>query len=136
MMWGGVRLSVLERSLLNRLVSELPGPLRTIVEAQFLGYNLAQREVDGRAVNFYQKGITWVGKPIPLLDMTTIEAALIRLAFKFSKDVGEHHAVLTAVHGRAFCMTFDQDIRPLANQSDYAVTRVTHSWRSNFRIRH
>jgi hypothetical protein len=30
-------------------------------------------------------------------------------------------------------MTFDQDIRPLASRSEYNVTHVTHSWRSNFK---
>jgi hypothetical protein len=134
-MWGGVRLSLLERSLLIRLVSELPSSLRTIVETQFLSYNLAQREIDGRAVKFYRKWLTRLGGTTPLLEMTTVEAPLIRLAFEFPGDAVEHHAVLTAVHGRTFCMTFDQDIRPLASRSEYDVTHVTHSWRSNFRVR-
>jgi hypothetical protein len=41
--------------LLEQLVASLPPPLRSAVESQFDAYNLVQREVDGRALNFYRK---------------------------------------------------------------------------------
>jgi hypothetical protein len=58
LLWGGVCLSRVESGLLQRMVDELPGKLRAVVEAQFETYNLVQREADGRAVNFYRR--RWV----------------------------------------------------------------------------
>jgi hypothetical protein len=63
--------------------------------------------------------------------MKRTEAPLIRLRFVLSEDAKERHAVLTAVNGRAFCMTFDEDMRPFSS-ADFTVTHVTRAWRSNF----
>lgn len=52
---GGVVLGALEGWALQTLVSSLPPELRQIVEAQFQRYVLVQREVDGRALNFYPR---------------------------------------------------------------------------------
>lgn len=133
LLWGGVQLSHLEAGLLQRMVDELPDKLKTVVEAQFEAYNLVQREADGRALNFYRKK---VGRDdfrgVPLLAMKCAEAPLLRAAFTVGRMREEHHAVLTAVNGRAFCLTFDEDIRPLSVSHDFAITNVTQSWRSNF----
>ena len=48
LLWGGVCLSRVESGLLQRMVDDLPGKLRAIVEAQFESYNLVQREAAGR----------------------------------------------------------------------------------------
>jgi hypothetical protein len=134
-LWGGVCLSPLESGLLLRMVDELPAKLRTVVEAQFECYNLAQREADGRAINFYRKkfGRVDFGK-MPLLAMSVVEAPLVRTSFSIDGEGTEHHAVLTAVNGRAFCLTFDEDMRPHSARSDFAVTRVKRTWRSNFTL--
>lgn len=133
--WGGVRLSPLESGLLQRMVEELPDWLRTVVEAQFEAYNLAQREADGRAINFYRKKLRRVDHSgMPLLTMKDTEAPLLRAVFTAGSDKTEYHAVLTAVNGRAFCLTFDADMRPLSVVKEFAVTKITQSWRSNFAL--
>jgi hypothetical protein len=130
---GGVHLTALEAALLQRLVAELPDRLRSTVEAQFAAYDLAQREVDGRAVNFYRKGFGMPARrPLPLLAMKLPEAPLVSLAFRLAGDPDEHHAVLTAVGGRAFCLSFDADMRPFAAKTDITAGRVAEAWRSNF----
>lgn len=52
---GGVILSGLEVWALKALVSSLPPELQQVVEAQFQRYVLVQREIDGRALNFYPR---------------------------------------------------------------------------------
>ena len=52
LVWGGVRLRDSERKLLELAVDELPEDVRRAVDAQLCAYNLAQRESDGRAINF------------------------------------------------------------------------------------
>ena len=70
---------------------------------QFSNYNLAQREIDSRAINFYQKRLGMLKAGVALmLEMNTVEAPLTKLAFAVPGDVHECHAVLTAVHRRAF----------------------------------
>ena len=42
------------------------------------------------------------------------------------------HAVLSAVQGRVFCVSFSRDVRPFADASGLAIENVEQSWRSNF----
>jgi hypothetical protein len=132
--WGGVRLFPLESILLQRMVDELPETLRNVVEAQFQACNLAQREADGRAINFLMKlgGVDNIGRP--LLDMKGNEAPILRAASTIGSDEREYHGVPTAVNGRVFCLTFDLDVRSLSRTCDFAFTRLTWSWRPNFKL--
>jgi len=43
-----------EEDLLRLSLKDLPTALRSIVESHLNAYNLVQREVDGRALNFYR----------------------------------------------------------------------------------
>jgi hypothetical protein len=138
---GGVLLTDFEWKVIDTLVSELPAHLREIVEAQFQSYGLVQREVDGRALNFYptgralrklRKGI-W-GLTVPKLPMECEVAPLLKLKIKLDKPRAEVHAVLHAVNGRAFSVSFSEDVRPLRNAFGFEVAHVTQAWRSNFRI--
>ena len=54
---GGQNLTGAEHRLLCLLVENLPPHLRDTAERQFESYNLAQREIDGRALNFYRVGV-------------------------------------------------------------------------------
>jgi len=131
---GGVLLSELESEVTKRLVSELPPDLREIVEAQFAAYELAQREVDGRALNFYPRRKDMPNRfSAPLLQMEVAEAPLVRMQFSLGNPSVVLHAVLTAVQGRVFCVSFSQDVRPLKNSATLEVLKVVHAWRSNFR---
>jgi hypothetical protein len=131
---GGVLLSELESEITKRLVSELPTDLRATVEAQFSAYELVQREVDGRALNFYPRRKDMPNRfSAPLLQMDVAEAPLVRMQFSVGNPSVVLHTVLTAVQGRVFCVTFSQDVRPLKNPATLEVLKVVHAWRSNFR---
>ena len=135
LLWGGAKLTEVEFGLLESLVTALPPALRTIVEAQFEAYNLAQREVDGRALNFYRK--TKGGKVddmggLPLLSMEVVEAPLVRLKASVVGETMPVHATLNAVKGRVFCLALD---RPVAAEGKVIVVDVTKAWRSNFRFK-
>lgn len=49
---SGITLTDVEYRIVEELVQALPEWLRVTVEAQFAAYNLVQREVDGRALNW------------------------------------------------------------------------------------
>ena len=128
-------LSELESEIMKRLVSELPAELRETVEAQFSAYELVQREVDGRALNFYPRRKEMRGRfSAPLLQMEVAEAPLVRMQFLIGNPPVVLHAVLTAVQGRAFCVSFSQDVRGLPSPARLEVSKVVHAWRSNFKI--
>ena len=132
---GGVLLSPLESWAVQTLVSSLPQELRLVVEAQFERYVLVQREFDGRALNFYpRRRELRVGLQAPSLKMDLEDAPLIRIKMSVSEPSATLHAVLSAVLGRAFSVSFSQDVRPFAAASSFAVEEVVQSWRSNFSL--
>ena len=125
---GGVTLAPAEQWLLTRLVEALPEHLRPTVQTQLRLYNLAQREIDGRAINLYCRPA--LPPQVPILPMLPRDAPLIRL----SASVGEGepvHATLNAVSGRVFCMALNRSVQALST-SNLQVTQVTEAWRSNF----
>jgi len=135
LLWRGTVLSPLEYELLVALVEALPVPMREIVVAQIQSYNLVQREADGRALNFYRKkrGDVTDMKGIPLLDSTRAEAPLVRLSAVVAGDPEPIHAVLTAVNGRAFCVTLSRSVHDRAVRGPIEVIRIEQAWRSDIR---
>lgn len=131
---GGVVLSNLEGWALQTLVTSLPLELRQTVEAQFQRYVLVQREVDGRALNFYPRRREIRNLYAPLLKMEIEDAPLLRIKISIANPPSTLHAVLHAVLGRVFCVSFSEDVRPFANASGFEVEDVKHSWRSNFSL--
>jgi hypothetical protein len=132
---GGVVLSALESWALRTLVSSLPSELRQVVEAQFERYVLVQREVDGRALNFYpRRSELRGGLRAPLLQMDREDAPLVKVRISVAQPSTTLHTVLSAVLGRAFCISFSEDVRPLEAASGFAVENVEQSWRSNFNL--
>ena len=137
LLWGGTTLNAVEHRLLERLVAELPPPIRVIAEQQLDAYNLVQREHDGRALNFYRKKN---GNPnnmegLPLLDSRIEEAPVIRLTASIEGFDRPLHAVLTAVHGRIFCMSLSEPA-PGNPSASLEVLRVEQSWKANIRLHH
>jgi hypothetical protein len=126
---GGVRLSIGEQAVLSALVERLPADLRAIVEAQFDAYDLVQREIDGRALNFYCRPAR--NKTLPLLAMDVDECPLTRITFTFGGPGSELHAALVAVRGRAFCVTLGARLDGVDEVSNFSVTKTIDSWRSN-----
>ena len=133
---GGDVLSTAEHHILIQLVSHLPDQLRLPVEAQFNSYNLVQREADQRALNFYRVKIGRSGAlPVsPLLKTKLAEAPLVRIGFSIRGESQPLHAVLTAVHGRVFCVSFDRPIPAEKGPDDFATAKVTQSWQSNVNL--
>ena len=133
LLWGGTRLTDVEFGLLQQLVGPLPPFLRSTVETQFEAYNLVQREVDGRALNFYRKkgGKASNMEGLPLLEMIVDEAPLVRLTASISGDTEPLHATLTAVKGRVFCMALSRPVRP---EGSVTVSDIKQAWRSNFSV--
>ena len=126
---GGTNLAPAEQWLLTQLVDTLPKRLQDTVQAQLRSYNLAQREIDGRAINFYRQPA--LAPVVPLLTMSVTEAPLVRLSAA-AGDLSEPvHATLTAVSGRVFCLAFSRSVQALP-PSSLKVVKVTQAWRSNF----
>ena len=131
LLWNGTTLTEVEFQLLQQLVHSLPTSLRSVVEAQFAAYNLVQREVDGRALNFYRKkgGRAANMDGLPLLDMAVDEAPLARLTAQLTGEHETVHATLNAVRGRVFCMALS---RPVSSNGTVTVSEVKQAWRSSF----
>jgi hypothetical protein len=64
-------------------VAELPPAIRTTVETQLAAYNLAQREVDGRTINFYRTRRRRGTTSMPRLQTPHAEAPLVRIKVRF-----------------------------------------------------
>lgn len=135
-LWGGTSLTPVEHQLLELLIAELPEGIRVIAERQLDASNLVQREVDGRALNFYRKakGQSNSMDGLPLLDHTVEEAPLIRVTAHAAGLTRPIHAVLTAVRGRVFCMSLSESVAELSSVESLKVQRVEQSWRSNVRL--
>jgi hypothetical protein len=132
---GGTRLTDAEHFLLSAMVERLDPEVRGVVESHFEQYNLAQREIDGRALNFYRVA---PGRRVPQkvsdpLDMTVEEAPLIKIAVSAPSERKPLHAVLTAVNGQVFCVTFDRAPPKPHFEPNVSVVSYTQTWRSVIR---
>jgi hypothetical protein len=133
LLWGGDSLTRLETTVLVRLVETLPPELRSPVIEQIDAYDLVQREVDGRALNFYQKQSRKDARAgWPALAIKPGEVVLLKMAFSIPQLAKPLHATMTAVDGRFFCLNFNKDLRPFADTLDIEVRTVKDSWRSNY----
>jgi len=129
LLWGGAKLTEVEFSLLQSLVSSLPPQVRPLIESQFEAYNLAQREADGRALNFYRKkkgGKEDDLQGLPLLKLEKDETALVELKASVVGETMPVHATLVAVKGRVFCMTLN---RAVPAEGKIIVVDVRKDWR-------
>lgn len=132
---GGVKLTDAEYAIVCALVEALPPHLKPLVEAQFERYNLVQREVDQRGLNFYSKQRGAVGAAgFPQLSHKGVEAPLVRITAKVGTSKEPLHAVLTAVNGRAFQVTLDRHLSVLEHLEQVRVEDMVQAWRSNFAV--
>ena len=132
LMRGGTTLSGTEHRVLCCLVDALPVDLRTIVTAQLNAYNLVQREIDGRALNFYRfkTGLPAFVDDLPRIEMKTDESPLVRARLSIEGEEEPLHAVLAAVRGRVFCISFGRPPQ-LMNAHRVQVLHAEQSWRSS-----
>jgi len=131
---GGVLLQKGEYQIVASMVAELPDHLRGPVESQFHECNLAQREVDGRTLNFYKMSF-FSTKPQQLraaLYGKTEEAALLRVSVSIPGDAETLQATLNAVAGRAFCVSFSRPLPEISDGQSLKITKATHAWQSSF----
>ncbi len=132
LMRGGTTLNDGEHHILTLLVSELPPKLREKVERQFDSYDLVQREIDKRTLNFYPRRPGVPPHPAMLLRSKVEVAPLVRLNVNVAGQSEVLNAVLTAVRGRAFSVSFNRPIPPNVSPTDLSVMKVTQAWLSNF----
>ena len=107
----------------------MPDHLRGYVESQFNEYNLAQREVDGRTLNFYKMSL-FSTKPHQLqtvLHGKRTEAPLMRVSVSIPGDAETLQATLNAVAGRAFCVSFSRPVPETRDGQALEITKVTHA---------
>jgi len=131
---SGTDLTDIEHRVTEELIASLPDWLRTAVEAQIETYDLVQREVDGRALNFYRKrsGHKGVVDGQPILEMHGEEAPLMRITIRLGEDHELVHATLNAVLGRVFCVAFNRRIDAYPGTITMTVIDRKEAWRSNF----
>lgn len=136
LIWGGVRLRDAEMRLLELAVDELPVEIRQTVESQLAAYKLAQREVDGRAINFYPKGGKQSNDMEGLAPLPTKveEARLVGITARFEGSADAVHAVLTAVGNRVFCLSFSRALTSKDDALSVSVVKSVASWRSNVQV--
>lgn len=129
---GGVTLTTIEKKILKATIEALPPILRSTAETQLGGFNLVQREIDGRALNFYRKKFGQVIRDdLPVLPIKKGEIKLLALAFSIPGRPDSFHVTATAIDGYFFCLAFSHDLRPVAACDNLSVTKVTESWRSS-----
>jgi hypothetical protein len=132
---GGVLLRQGEHQILSSMVAELPDHLRSSVENQFAEYNLVQREVDGRALNFYKMSL-FSAKPLQVrAALHGKRQDLIRVSASAPGEAEPIHATLKVVAGRAFCASFNRPAPELSDGRPLMITKVTHAWQSEFPAR-
>jgi hypothetical protein len=131
---NGTSLTEVEHRLTEELTRSLPDWLRATVEAQIEAYDLVQREVDGRALNFYRKRVGGADcmAGLPMLKMDGEEAPLVRLTALLGEDPDPIHATLNAVQGRVFCVAFSRRVENYPAATVVRVTKRTAAWRSGF----
>lgn len=129
---GGVTLSSVELAVLEHLVGTLPAELKDPLLAQLNGCNLVQREIDGRALNFYKKKLGRVTRAgLPELPLKSGEVLLLKMAFRVPGQTDSFHATMTAIDRQFFCLSFSHDLRPFSMSKEISVQDITQSWRSN-----
>ena len=126
-----------EHQIVSSMVAELPDHLRDTVDSQFDEYNLAQREVDGRTLNFYKMSLFSAKphQPRAVLHGNKREAPLMRVSVFTPGEAEPLHATLNAVAGRAFCVSFSRPVPEAHDGQALKITKVTHAWQSEFPAR-
>jgi hypothetical protein len=127
---GGVRLFPLEERLLEALLGHMPTPFLAPLQAQLDAYNLAQRQVDGRALNLYRmKGRRVARDDLPPLPCRMGETKLLRFQAVLPNSEAIHVA-FWAVDRYLFGFDTDRDIRPFGTIEQFEISHLRQSWRS------
>ena len=127
---GGVTLSPFELRALELCVQALPADMAKIILEQIEQFNLVQREVDWRALNFYRiRGFRKVCDVRPLLSLKSEDVPLVKVVF--STQNGETiNAVIHVFKGRLFSINFGASTKPIKDITELEIIKVTKSWLS------
>lgn len=121
-----------EEALLRLSLEELPTALRSIVESHLNAYNLVQREIDGRSLNFCRiKGGRVKRDDLQPLPIKSGEVKLLRVTFSLAGNTEDMHATLLAVDKYFFCLAMSECLQPYKNFDRIFIKRVKRSWKSN-----
>ena len=102
------------------------------MDAQLAAYNLAQRQVDWRAINLYRmQGRKAVRTDLPPLPCSPGEVKLLSLTISIPGRVNPVHVVYWAVDRYFFGFSTGESTKPHRQACDLRVTKATQSWRSN-----
>ena len=130
MLRSGVKLTPFEVCALKSCIQVLPDELSKVILDQLDQYNLVQREVDWRALNFYcMSGFRSIRDVQPLLPLKSDDVSLVKVALLTScgKTI---NTVLHAVNGRLFSINFGISTKLFENETEIKITKVTESWLS------
>lgn len=131
LLWGGAVLTVLEVEILKALVDALPPKLRTPTIAQLEACNLVQREIDGRALNFYRRRLGGVSREgLPDLPVRAGEVLLQRMTIRIPGVTEPIYTTMTAIDRQFFCVGLSHDLRQF-KESLIDAKELNQSWRSN-----
>jgi hypothetical protein len=132
LMSNGVTLLPIEKNILTSLVEALPEGLQETARTQLQAYNLVQREVDGRALNFYRfRGFKIDRNGLPKLSIKPGTVRLLSISFTAPSLSKPIHVTMHAVDGYLFSISSSQDLRLVARVSEIQTVKIEASWRSN-----
>ena len=135
LMHNGKSISLLENKLLEILFQNLPDFIFSTIKEQFKKYNLLQREIDFKEINFYRikKGKVFT-EDFPKLKTNRQEFELMEIKFKVIKNDAAYIAKFWVVNNLFFCISFNKSIKNILNEIDIEIISLEKSYASIFTI--
>ena len=128
---GGVNLTPVEVQLLELFQSNVPPKIQIPLDRQIAAYNLVQREIDGRALNFYRIRRWKVYRDdLPKLPVSPGEIKLLSIELGDSAAPDAFYATFWAVNGYFFSMDLSKSLEYTSPQQ-LQIRKVKQCWRSN-----
>lgn len=129
---NGKQLSNLEEKLLSVFFDHVPEKIGVIIKQQFKPYNLLQREIDGRATNFYRIKKGKVKRDdLPKLETKQNETKLMSMGFRIKNVDKNMYVTFWAVDGYFFCMNFSDNINEYLQEKEVEIFQIEKSYKSN-----
>ena len=126
---GGIRPTSFEQLCIEACLKNLPEQIKDMANTQLAQYNLIQREIDGRALNFYKVArFNQIVEPSNLLPIKSKDCVLLKI--EVETDTKESvNVTLHATGYRVFCIQFSRSVSNLKSTKEIAVKKITQSWR-------
>jgi len=127
---GGTRPTSFEKLCIEACLTHLPEQIKEIANSQLAQYNLIQREIDGRALNFYRVvRFNKIAEPTNLLPIKSKDCVLLKL--EVETDTQEKlNVTLHATSYRIFCIQFSRSVSKPKTIKGISITKCTQSWRN------